>query len=57
MLFAARMRLLYHGHAAALCRYALRLTSDPVRSEDLMQETLVRASEHPEVSSWTGANR
>jgi RNA polymerase sigma-70 factor (ECF subfamily) len=46
---AARMRLLYHRHAAALWRYALRLTSDPVRSEDLVQETLLRAWGHPEV--------
>src|SRR5277367_6356031 len=30
------------GHAAALCCYALRLTSDPVRSEDFVQETLLR---------------
>jgi hypothetical protein len=35
---AARMRPLYHRHAAALWRYALRLTSDPVRSEDLVQK-------------------
>ena len=47
---AARMRLLYHRHATALWRYALRLTSDPVRSEDLVQETLLRAWEHPEIS-------
>jgi RNA polymerase sigma-70 factor (ECF subfamily) len=44
------MRLLYHGHAAALWRYAMRLTSDRFRSEDLVQETLLRAWEHPEVS-------
>jgi hypothetical protein len=37
-----RMRLPYHRHAAALCCYALRLTSDPVRSEDFVQETLLR---------------
>jgi RNA polymerase sigma-70 factor (ECF subfamily) len=47
---AARVLLLYNGHAAALWRYALRLTSDPVRSEDFVQETLLRAWEHPEVS-------
>jgi RNA polymerase sigma-70 factor (ECF subfamily) len=47
---AARMRLLYHRHAAALWRYALRLTSDRVRSEDLVQETLLRAWLHPEIS-------
>jgi RNA polymerase sigma-70 factor, ECF subfamily len=47
---AARMRLLYNRHAAALWRYALRLTRDPVRSEDIVQETLLRAWEHPEVT-------
>jgi RNA polymerase sigma-70 factor (ECF subfamily) len=46
----ARMRLLYNRHASALWRYALRLTSDPVRSEDLVQETLLRAWEHPEIT-------
>jgi hypothetical protein len=53
---AARMRLLYHGHAAAVCRYALRLTGDPVRSEISCRKRYC-AWEHPEVSSWTGANR
>jgi RNA polymerase sigma-70 factor (ECF subfamily) len=47
---AARMRLLYNRHAVALWRYALRLTRDPVRSEDIVQETLLRAWERPEVS-------
>jgi len=47
---AARMRLLYHKHAAALRHYALRRTSDPVRAEDLVQETLLRAWQHPEIS-------
>jgi RNA polymerase sigma-70 factor, ECF subfamily len=50
---AARMRLLYNRHAAALWRYVLRLTRDPVRSEDIVQETLLRAWEHPEVSDDT----
>jgi RNA polymerase sigma-70 factor (ECF subfamily) len=44
------MRLLYNRHAAALWRYVLRLTRDPVRSEDIVQETLLRAWEHPEVT-------
>ena len=47
---AARMRLLYNRHAAALWRYVLRLTRDPVRSEDIVQETLLRAWERPEIS-------
>lgn len=47
---AARMRLLYNRHAAALWRYVSRLTRDPVRAEDIVQETLLRAWEHPEIS-------
>jgi DNA-directed RNA polymerase specialized sigma24 family protein len=31
-----------------LWRYALRLMSDRVRAEDLVQETLLRAWQHPE---------
>jgi RNA polymerase sigma-70 factor, ECF subfamily len=44
------MRLLYDEHAIALCRYAHRLTGDHVRAEDVAQETLLRAWQHPEVS-------
>ena len=40
---AAMMRVLYDEHAPALWRYALRLTGDPARSEDVVQETLLRA--------------
>jgi RNA polymerase sigma-70 factor (ECF subfamily) len=46
----ARMRSLYDDHAAALWRHALRLTGDPARAEDVVQETLLRAWQHPEVS-------
>lgn len=42
------MRMLYEQHAAALWRYAVRLTGDPSRSEDVVQETLLRAWKHPE---------
>jgi len=35
---AAVMRVLYHEHAAALLRYALRLTGDRARAEDVVQE-------------------
>jgi len=45
----ALMRLLYDEHAAALWRYAVRLTGDPARAEDVVQETLLRAWQHPEV--------
>ena len=44
------MRVLYDEHAAALWRYALRLTGDPARAEDVVQETLLRAWQHPEVT-------
>jgi RNA polymerase sigma-70 factor (ECF subfamily) len=41
------MRVLYDEHAAALWRYALRLTGDQARAEDVVQETLLRAWRHP----------
>ena len=47
---AAMMRVLYDEHAAALWRYALRLTGDRARAEDVVQETLLRAWRHPEVT-------
>lgn len=48
---AAMMRGLYDEHAAALWRYALRLTGDRARAEDVVQETLLRAWRHPEVTA------
>jgi RNA polymerase sigma-70 factor, ECF subfamily len=48
---AAMMRVLYDEHAGALWRYALRLTGDAARAEDVVQETLLRAWRHPEVTS------
>lgn len=45
------MRVLYDEHAAALWRYALRLTGDQARAEDVVQETLLRAWRHPEVTA------
>ena len=45
----AALRLLYEQHAAPLLAYALRLTGgDRGRSEDIVQETLLRAWRHPE---------
>ena len=44
------VRALYDEHAAALWRYALRLTGDRARAEDVVQETLLRAWQHPEVT-------
>ena len=47
---AAMMRVLYDEHGSALWRYALHLTGDPARAEDVVQETLLRAWRHPEVT-------
>jgi RNA polymerase sigma-70 factor, ECF subfamily len=44
------MRVLYDEHAAALWRYAVHLTGDRSRAEDVVQETLLRAWQHPEVT-------
>ena len=43
----AFVRELYTEHADALWRYALRLTGDRARAEDVVQETLLRAWQHP----------
>src|SRR6201985_816215 len=45
----ALMKALYDEHAGALWRYALRLTWDAAQAEDVVQETLLRAWQHPEV--------
>jgi RNA polymerase sigma-70 factor, ECF subfamily len=45
----AALRMLYEQHAAPLLSYALRLTGgDRGRSEDIVQETLLRAWRHPQ---------
>lgn len=44
----ALIRALYWEHAGPLLRYALRLTGDRQRAEDIVQETLLRAWMHPE---------
>jgi RNA polymerase sigma-70 factor, ECF subfamily len=46
---AVSMQVLYDEHAGALWRYAVRLTGDGARAEDVVQETLLRAWQHPEV--------
>jgi RNA polymerase sigma-70 factor (ECF subfamily) len=46
---ATSMRALYDEHGAALCHYAVRLTGDRAHAEDVAQETLLRAWQHPEV--------
>ncbi|MBO9524081.1 MAG: sigma-70 family RNA polymerase sigma factor [Nocardioidaceae bacterium] len=45
----ALMRQLHDEHARALWGFCLHLTGDPVRAEDVAQETLLRAWQHPEV--------
>jgi len=45
--YTALMRELYSEHAGALWRYAMRLTGDRARAEDVVQETLLRAWQHP----------
>jgi RNA polymerase sigma-70 factor (ECF subfamily) len=47
---ATTFKGLYDDHAAALWRYASRLTGDPARAQDVVQETLLRAWQHPEVA-------
>ena len=48
---AATVKGLYDEHAVALWRYARRLTRDPARAQDVVQETLLRAWQHPEVAN------
>lgn len=43
------LKRLWDQHAAALWRYTWRLTGDPARAEDVVQETLLRAWQHPHV--------
>jgi RNA polymerase sigma-70 factor (ECF subfamily) len=47
---AALMRELYDEHAAVLWRYAVRLTGDRAHAQDVVQDTLLRAWQHPEVT-------
>lgn len=43
------MRMLYNQHGAALWRYACRLTSNENHADDVVQETLLRAVQHPQM--------
>jgi RNA polymerase sigma-70 factor (ECF subfamily) len=46
---ANALERLYDQHAAALWRYAWRLTGDHAHAEDVVQETLLRAWQRPNV--------
>jgi RNA polymerase sigma-70 factor (ECF subfamily) len=46
---AALLTALYNEHAAGLWRYAFRLTGDASQAEEVVQETLLRARQYPEV--------
>ncbi|MDF5751787.1 sigma-70 family RNA polymerase sigma factor [Spongiactinospora sp. TRM90649] len=45
------IRALFDDHGGPLYGYALRLTGDPGRAEDVVQETLLRAWRHPDALS------
>jgi RNA polymerase sigma-70 factor, ECF subfamily len=42
---------IYREHAPALLHYAWRLTGDRFRAQDVVQETLLRAWQHPHVTN------
>lgn len=46
---ATALKQLWDQHATALWRYAWRLTGDSAQAEDVVQETLLRAWQHPHV--------
>jgi RNA polymerase sigma-70 factor (ECF subfamily) len=46
----ALMQELHTNHGAGLWRYAVRLTGDHARAEDVVQETLLRAWQHPQIA-------
>jgi RNA polymerase sigma-70 factor (ECF subfamily) len=46
---AASTRALYDDHGVALHGYAMRVTGDRAFAEDVAQETLLRAWQHPEI--------
>ena len=48
---AVAVRVLYDEHAPRLWCYVMGLTRDAARAEDVVQETLLRAWQHPEVTN------
>ena len=53
---ADALRALADAHAAALWRYAVRLTSDAAGADDIVQETLLRAWRTPAIISQEPEN-
>ncbi|WP_443078000.1 sigma factor [Streptomyces sp. NBC_01450] len=51
------IRALYAEHGKALLAYATRLTGDRAAAEDVVQETLIRAWKHPEVTDGPRVSR
>lgn len=51
------LRTLHRDHAAALWGYAVRLTGDRARAEDVVQETMLRAWRHGIVDGELGSAR
>jgi RNA polymerase sigma-70 factor (ECF subfamily) len=49
--FEGEFTPLYQEYAPALLRYAWRLTGDQFRAQDVVQETLLRAWQHPRVAN------
>jgi RNA polymerase sigma-70 factor (ECF subfamily) len=47
---AGEPRGIYEEHATALWRYALRLTGDRARAANVVEKTMSRARQHPEVA-------
>jgi RNA polymerase sigma-70 factor (ECF subfamily) len=50
---AAVMRVLCEQHTAALWRFAMLLTGDRGRAADVINETLRRAGQHPEIADYS----
>jgi RNA polymerase sigma-70 factor, ECF subfamily len=48
---SAPLRALFDAHSAALWRYVFRLTRDAHQAHDVVQETLIRAWLHPEITA------
>ncbi|WP_051218354.1 sigma-70 family RNA polymerase sigma factor [Nocardioides insulae] len=54
---AAVLRALHRDHAGALWGFVVRLTGDPARAEDVVQETMLRAWRHGLAEDERGSAR